>query len=191
LFVVNANLGGTKSNYYVDQNMSYEISSMTRDGLLRASLYLDYENKAESNAWPGGPYTNYVRVLTQDGSKLTGAKIIFSEKEEEDVFDKVLTSKVGKYTSFETNFQLPPKSSVRLVLNYDLPVNLSLSKDAGLYSLIWQKQAGTSDDKFSFKFTHPFGSVIKEFSKDLNYTDGSLISEGTFVRDIEYYVYFK
>jgi len=191
LFVVDANLGGNKSNYFVDKCMTYEINSMTRDGLLRASLYIDYKNNAESDAWPGGSYTDYVRVLTQNGSKLTGAKTIFNNSNEEDIFDKVLTSKVGKYTSFEIDFKLPPKSSVRLVFNYDLPVDLSLTKDDGMYSLFWQKQAGTSDDAFSFKFTPPFGSVVEKISDGLNFSEGSFVAEGILTKDTEYSIDFK
>lgn len=75
LFVVNSNLGGTKANYFVENKMNYTVSSLTRDGLLRAKLTLDYKHTGDSYAWPGGPYTNYVRIYTKTGTKLTGATL--------------------------------------------------------------------------------------------------------------------
>ena len=188
LFVVNANLGGTKSNYYVENKMIYEVNSMTRDGLLRANLYLDYKNNAEDAAWPGGPYTDYVRAITQKGSKLTGAKIIYGDGEEQDIFEDAVISEVGKYTSFETNFKLDPKESLRVVFNYDLPENLSITKDSGNYSLLWQKQAGTSKDEFNFIFNLPFGSVLESKSDNLEYLDGVIKNAGNIERDIYYEV---
>ncbi len=83
LYVVNANLGGTKSNYYVKNSMNYAVWAKTSDGLLRGELELTYENTQKDASWPGGPYTNYVRVLVQDGSKLTGAFLMGGQQEAE------------------------------------------------------------------------------------------------------------
>ncbi|HPD74093.1 MAG TPA: NAD-dependent epimerase/dehydratase family protein [bacterium] len=191
LYVVNANLGGTKSNYYVENKMTYEINSMTRDGLLRANLYLDYKNNAENDAWPGGPYTDYVRVLVKDGSKLTGAKIINNTGEETDIFKDVVVSKVGVYSSFETSFKLLPKESIRLVISYDLPQKASITKEGSSYSLYWQKQPGTGKDNYSFIFNPPFGSVTQNLSNNLQVDGTSIKSSGILIKDMEYYISFK
>ena len=191
LYVVNANLGGTKSNYYVENKMTYEVNSMTRDGLLRANLYLDYKNNAENDSWPGGPYTDYVRVLVQDGSKLTGGKIINNAGGEIDIFEDLVVSKVGDYTSFETNFKLLPKESIRLVISYDLPQNVSVAKGSSSYTLYWQKQPGTSNDGYSFIFNPPFGSVIENFSDNLQIDGNSIKSSGILSKDLEYSISLK
>lgn len=186
LSVINANLGGTKSNYYVENKMMYEVNSMTRDGLLRANLYLDYKNNAEDASWPGGPYTDYVRVLTQKGSRLTGAKAIYSNGEERDIYEDIVVSDIGRYTSFGTSFKIGPTESVRIILNYDLSSSLAITKDSGDYSLLWQKQSGTSDDEYTFVFNPPFGSVLKSKSDSLKYVDGVLGGSGIFREDIRY-----
>ena len=191
LLVNNANLGGTKANYYVKNKMTYEINSMTRDGLLRANLYLDYSNTAETVAWPGGPYTDYVRVLTRSGSKLTGAKIAYDGGVEQDIFKDVVISKVGNKNSFETSFKLDPKSSVRLILSYDLSEDLSVTKNSGKYNLYWQKQSGTFGDEYHFTFNPPFGSIVEGKSDSLGIVGDSLKSNGVFERDLNYYIYLK
>jgi hypothetical protein len=184
LFVVNANLGGTKANYYVKNKMTYEVSSLTRDGLLRANLYLDYKHTADNNAWPGGPYTDYVRAVTQNGSKLTGAKISYNGGIESDIYSEILISKEGVYNSFETSFKINPGESVRIILSYDLPVNLSITKDQNQYNLFWQKQAGTGFDDYAFSFAPPFGTIVEAKSSFLKETDKMLEDKGIFQKDL-------
>lgn len=174
LYVVNANVGGTKSNYYVKNGINYVVSSKTSDGVLRGELELTYENTQKNADWPGGPYKNYVRVLVQDGSKLTGAFLMggqeatLLEKPSDvmgaangvNIFDKVIITKVGKYTSFEYTIVVNPQEKVSLIFNYDLPASLSAKKDGNKYSLVWQKQPGTQNDAIRFMFVSPFGTKI-------------------------------
>lgn len=175
LYVVNANMGGTKANYFVKNEMNYQILSDTRDGLLRGVLTLKYTHTGESDAWPGGPYKDYLRVLTQSGSKLTGAKIKLDGKEAVDLFKEIVIAKVGNYNSFETSFVLNPKEVAEVTFYYDLPQNLSLSAENQKYNLYWQKQPGTEGDKINFGFTAPTGlkAAISPFENVLN-TDQKL-----------------
>ena len=176
LYIVNANVGGTKSNYYVKNSMNYAVSSKTSDGVLRGELELIYENTQKDASWPGGPYKNYVRVLVADGSKLTGAFLMggreaaLIEKPSDvmgaangaNIFDKVVITKVGKYTSFEYPIVVNPQEKVSLIFSYDLPASLSATKDNNKYSLIWQKQPGTQNDAIRFMFASPFGTKINQ-----------------------------
>lgn len=184
LYVVNSNIGGTKSNYYVKNQMTYAVSSKTRDGVLRAELELSYEHTQKDNSWPGGPYVNYVRVLTQEGTKLTGAFVLGGRHEKQvlaknkenlssnespvlgasegvSVYEEVAISKVGKYTSYEYKITIYPQEKVKFILTYDLPQNLTAQKDlVNKYRLTWQKQPGTQNDNFKFMFSGPFGTKI-------------------------------
>ena len=188
LFVVDSNLGGTKANYYVKKKMDYQISSLTRDGLLRATLKLEYTHTGKDTAWPGGPYTDYLRVLTQKGAKLTAATIKFDDSAEEDIFKKVATSTQGKYTSFESSFVLQPQGKVVLTISYDLNPELSLSKGGNNYQLYWQKQAGTQNDEFYFAMNKAFGFVVTETSPDITQTLERLEARGTLIMDKSLYV---
>ncbi len=175
LNVVNSNLGGTKANYYVKNTLDYKVSSKTRDGLLRGELTLTYKHTGQSDAWPGGSYTDYVRVLTQTGSKLTGAKLTYTKadgtSQTTDILEKMVIAKVDNYNSFETDFKLEPKDTVILKVGYDVPTNLSLTADNKYYSLYWQKQPGTQDDGVSFSFVPPLGLKITQTSVNGTYTN--------------------
>jgi len=188
LSVINANLGGTKANYYVENDLDYVITSKTRDGLLRAELTLNYEHNGEDESWPGGPYTNYVRILTQKGAKLTGATITYDQTIEEDIFEDIVISQVEPYTSFETSFVLKPSSQLKLQIFYDLPANLSITKDNMSYDLIWQKQPGTHNDDYYYSFSVPFGMEYMSGSENIEVSDGKVGSSGKLNKDLEVFV---
>ncbi len=215
LYVVNSNMSGNKANYFVEEKMDYQVASLTRDGVLRGKVTVEYKHNGKDYAWPGGEYRNYVRILTQNGSKLTGArievykngKLVEVEKENltqlqgntttaannsnvnaqpadpfslagltkeqllvytplaknpADVFENAVITKEGRYTSFGFLLRVRPMETVKLVVEYDLPTQLSITKDTKAYSLFWQKQPGTQDDPFNFKFDAPFGRSIKD-----------------------------
>lgn len=185
LSVINANLGGTKANYYVENDLDYVVTSKTRDGLLRGELTLNYEHTGEDESWPGGPYTNYVRVLVQKGAKLTGATLTYDQTLEEDIFENIIISEVSPYTSFETSFKLEPQSQAKLTIYYDLPQNLSITKENNTYSLYWQKQAGTHDDDFLYSFDVPFGMKYVSGNSFLEVSEDKIGTTGKFNKDIE------
>ena len=187
--IVNANLGGTKANYYVEERYDYKVTSDTRDGLLRGELTATYTHNGQDSAWPGGPYTNYVRVLTQTGTKLTGAKITYVKTNTTvDIFEDVIIDEVENYVSYETSFILQPQEEVILVLTYDLSANLSLTDHNNSYSLYWQKQSGTKADPYNFIFDYPFGMQVKTNSPGLNVNNDLISLEGVLNNDLDIFV---
>lgn len=164
LMIVNSNLGGTKANYFVENSYDYSVTSDTRDGLLRGHLVLNYKHDGLDNAWPGGPYTNYLRIYVPRGVLLTGATQSFDNSIPEDILENVVSYPENEYTVFATSFVLEPQQTLRLSLDYDLPELLSFNKESKEYSLYWQKQPGTVDDVLRFDFKGPFGTEIISYS---------------------------
>ena len=192
LYVVNSNLGGTKANYFVENNMEYEIQSKTRDGLLRAELTLTYNHTGENEAWPGGPYTNYVRVLTQNGTKLNAVNLIDEEGNVTNILDQAVIDKVEGYNSFESSFILQPQRSVKLVYLYDLPTALAINSETQDYKLYWQKQPGTISDPYIFNFTTPFGTEITQVQpNNAAVQENNATFEGNLLKDAEFEIKFK
>lgn len=177
LYVVNANVGGTKANYYVQNQMEYTVTSQTRDGLLRGVLTLTYNHTGTDNAWPGGPYKDYVRVLTQEGSNLTGATLNTGE-ETKNIFEELVISKIDKYNTFETLLELQPQETAVLTFYYDLPQQLSITALNREYNLYWQKQPGTRGDTIILRFDPPFG--LKANGHDQITTEAELTTDRAF-----------
>lgn len=185
LKVVNSNLGGNKVNYLTENKYKYEVLSMTRDGVLRARLTLNYINNAKDKAWPYGSFTNYVKVLTSQGTKLTGAKVVSSEGEI-NIFSQIVQGKEGQYPTFETSIIIEPQSSKQLVIEYDLPLNQTITKSNTKYDFYWQKQSGEKST-FEFSFALPYGMDLKQaFSSSANFEkEGIIFSNGILDRDFK------
>jgi hypothetical protein len=191
LYIVDSNLGGTKANYYVTEKADYTINSVTRDGLLRAELTITYTHTGTDSSWPSGPYTDYVRVITQKGTKLTDAKILDSDGKEINIFKEVVINEVAGLPSYETAFKLEPSKNITLKFMYDLPESMIITMQNKKYTLLWQRQAGTPDNEISFTFKAPFGVKPEVYSQDLKVVDDSAILKTNLDRDKELYLGLK
>ena len=193
LKIVNSNYGGNKVNYVTQNKYKYDVKSMTRDGVLRGVLTIEYKNNAKNNAWPYGNFVNYVKVLTQNGSKLTNAKIVSSDGKEVSILNNVILGSESMYQTFETSISIEPNDLKTLVLEYDLPQELTIIKGKNTkYSLLWQKQAG-EEDSYLFSFSPLYGFNPDEFSsnKSLSQSDGNFVSSGTLSSNFKFNIGLK
>lgn len=182
LKIVNSNYGGNKVNYNTQNNYKYEVKSMTRDGVLRGILTLEYKNNAKDKAWPNGSFVNYIKVLTQTGSKLTAARIIDQTGKETGIFNSILLGTEGPYQTFETSLTIEPLETKKLILEYDLPDSIKIDKNKNTsYSLIWQKQSGEKN-KAQFEFTPLNGFV----GQNLRSTYPITQSDNVFISSFEH-----
>ncbi len=163
LMVVDANVGATKANYYVKRNLSYAVKNVDRQGTWQGILKINYVHGAASNAWPGGAYKNYLRVYVPQGSVLKKV-----ERSSEGVDTKALDitkgideTQGGGKTVWGTVFTLNAGKSLSLIFTYNLPTDEGLLK-ADSYSLLVQKQSGTTADLLTVDFLKPFGREVDE-----------------------------
>ena len=59
-YLVEANLGVNKANYFVNRGIE-EVTEISETALNR-TIKVNYENTAKNSNWPGGDYKNYVRI---------------------------------------------------------------------------------------------------------------------------------
>ena len=159
LMIVDANVGSNKSNYFVDRSIDYRIEKNNREDEYLAELRINYKHAGTSNAWPGGPYKNYLRVYTPKKSSLL--KVLLSSSgtdASEDITDQTeISDELGK-TSFATTITVETGQSISLLFTYVLPQNTSAA--ISKYKLTVQKQPGIKDESFTLKFRLPFGSTF-------------------------------
>ena len=60
LYIVEANLGVNKANYFLYRNIE-QVVEISNSSVARV-IKINYQNTAKSSNWPGGDYKNYVRV---------------------------------------------------------------------------------------------------------------------------------
>lgn len=138
--IVDANLGGRKSNLYVTHevidNIKIEESKVIHE------MTITYKNPKSHDGWLNSVLPNYMRVYVPKGARLissSGADIGVSEDLDKTVF--------GGF------FELRPEGVVKITLNYEVP------KVSGeRYALLIQKQQG----KPTFRYTINLGRRTQE-----------------------------
>ncbi len=142
-----ANFGGSKSNLFVDQNVTHEYS-MSKDGIITKTVTVNYKNthkpsncnlEAENALCLNAPWRNWFRVYVPKGSKLidsSGSEVKMSTYEE-----------FGK-TVYEGFLTVRPLGIARLTISYSLPFKLEKGSDL---PLMIQKQPGTEGDEYTIR----------------------------------------
>jgi hypothetical protein len=186
LAVVNANLGGGKSDLFISQNINLQ-SQINEDGTISNHLFITREHKGNlaSDWWYKVPNQSYIRVFTPIGAQLEN----FSGGLEKNIKKRTDYSK-GSYVSDPTVQEI--ESTKQEFLNYpDLTgftenekntfatwvktdpgrkSDLSLSyterlpavpKSGSTYRFVFEKQSGVNGD-YKFQLSAPIGFRWKE-----------------------------
>jgi hypothetical protein len=150
LHINDNNYAGGKSNLYVDQTVTQEISK--ENGAIKKKLTVEYKNPQPFNIWLNGINRDYVRIYVPKGAKLLSSK--GSE-------DPVKTSEDLGKTVFEAFVVTRPQNSRKLELVYTIHYNPS-----GDYQMLIQKQPGAKDE---FHYIIKYGNATKQdFHLDLD-----------------------
>ncbi len=142
--LVDTNLGGAKSNLFIDQAVHHTVSA-PQNGVVEHRVELEYKNPHKPdncNLEAGelclnGTFQDWVRVYLPKDATLVEA-LGFDEgtiDEKEDLDLHVI----------EGEFKLHPLSNAKIVITYTVPYN-----DAETYRLDLQKQAGTDNFEHTF-----------------------------------------
>ncbi len=168
LYTVDANLGATKSNYFVERKQKLEILNIDRQGTIENTLTLTYIHTGKNNTWPGGPYDNYLRILVPKGSWLKRATKTTNAQDQkgENITDQIVTGGEAGKTTFETFFTLNAGQSTTLTFTYRVPDSVYKPLSTTEYSLYVQKQPGTAKDSFHLEFVIPFGKNVTAVPED-------------------------
>lgn len=146
LHVNDANLGGAKSNMFVQQSVKQEYEKQG-DGSLVKTVTITYKNPAANS--PGcnlergglclnGPMLNWLRVYVPKGSELIDLK--GSE-------DKAVVSEAYGKTYFEGFLTIKPQGTAQVVIKYKLP--FKVEKNSKDLKLLIQKQPGTDANEYT------------------------------------------
>lgn len=148
LHINDANFAGGKSNLYVDQKVTQEIT-IQKDGTVKKKITIEYKNDQPFGIWLNGINRDYVRFYVPKGSKLISSK--GSE-------DTVNTTEDLDKTVFEAFVQVRPQNLRRLEIEYTIPY-----EPKGQYKLMVQKQPGAKDFQYVIKVN---GSTKADFKLD-------------------------
>ena len=142
LTIVDANLGGRKSNLYVTQEVEDKIS--VSGDKIRHELVITYKNPQKHDGWLNSVLPNYMRVYVPKGSKLIDGSGVIGDIETAEDLGKAV---------FQGFFELRPEGVVKVNLTYEVP-----KKGEG-YRYLIQQQPGKLPGHYSIKF----GGQTEEF----------------------------
>ncbi len=137
LAIVNANLGGAKSNLFINYDLKQTVSA-PENGQITKTIEITYKNSRKGdncNLEAGllclnARLNDWTRIYVPAGSKLVEGKGFIKELTQYDE---------AGFTVFDGNFNLEPMSSAKLVVTYTVPYS-----DATTYKTTVWKQGGIS-----------------------------------------------
>ncbi|MEK7514060.1 MAG: DUF4012 domain-containing protein [Patescibacteria group bacterium] len=149
-YVVEANLGINKANYFLTRNIKHQLTILKTKDIL-VSTTIDYNNQSPADAWPGGVYRSYVRDYFPAGSQLISVKV--GE-------EKLNLSTLDKETVNDKNIigfpvTVPVKDSLSVEITYRLPQALNLVNSQGRLAIVIPKQPGTLKDGLEVILNYP------------------------------------
>lgn len=185
LYVVEANLGVNKANYFLYRSIdqTIDIGNQTIGRVVKIS----YENTAKNNSWPGGDYKNYVRMYIPSSANLAevsvtdmeanGVKTIFSGESLD-----VSTSRGKKEIGF---LVVVPAGKKRMVeVRYVDQVDLS-KKEKFSYLHYIQRQPGYGDTGLVSLVTLPTGWQVNQVEPAASMVGEKLLFNQKLDRDIK------
>ncbi len=143
LHVNNANLGGAKSNFYVDESVNQEIS-VDGNGNVNKKVTLSYKHNESAdncNLEAGqlclsGILRSYFRVYVPAGS-------VLNEDNSRGSMVKITNGEDLGKTYFEGFYELRPQSQVKIELEFTIPYKPA----NGEYDILIQKQPGVKTNQ--------------------------------------------
>jgi len=190
LFIVEANVGIDKANYFVKRKIDQQIS-LDNQGRVKEKLEITYENQSPSENWPAGRYKNYLRVYLPRGARVTS--ILTSDPVNPGLWLPLdtrfldISEEHGK-SVFGILVEVPIKSEKKIEISYDLPVSLDLSKKLGSYLLMIQKQPGVYPSPYSLTVNYPANFIPLRVIPSAVVNEGKLLITGKLDRDLIFQV---
>lgn len=185
LYVVEANLGVNKANYFIYRKME-EVVEISENMIGRV-VKINYENTAKNSNWPGGDYKNYVRlyvpaevnlaeVSVEDGNK-GGNKRVYGSNEL-----KIKT--VGNKKEIGFLVVVPVGQRRTVEVRYSSGMDMGTTGKFSYLNYI-QKQSGFGDTGLVVLVAMPSGWQPLQVQPAASVVDGKLLFNMKLNKDIK------
>lgn len=150
-YLVEANLGINKANYFLKRNIKQQLTILKNKEILAVTT-ITYDNQSPADAWPGGIYRTYLRDYIPQNSKLISVKVGDSKLD----IDKDIDLKaVNQKTILGFPVTVPVKNTLDVEITYRLPEPLNLKNNQGRLALVIPKQPGIINDTVEAIVNYP------------------------------------
>jgi len=179
LFLVEANVGVNKSNYFLKRSLEQTVK-IGQDGKVSERLIINYENQSPSEIFPAGRYKNYLRIYVPKGSTLGECKIDSEEC-------KIDLTEEHQRTVFGFLVEVPVGEKQKVEISYNLPETFA----GGEYVSLFQKQSGSARDNLSLSISYPKNLTLMETQPSALTGTGIIIYNTNLSRDLVFRLNFS
>ena len=172
LAVVEANVGGAKTDAVIERNLTLH-SSVDENGNVRHALTYrrNHRGDARSEPWYNAPSTTYLQLLVPWGSRITRTEggeerrmvplVDYRRYEvDQDLYTLEHADAVFGKTIFRQWLTLSPGETQQFKADYFVP-NVVRAADGGRYTLVYEKQSGI-DAPLAITVEAPPGYIWEE-----------------------------
>jgi len=149
-YLVEANLGINKANYFLTRNIKHNLTILKTRQILVTST-ITYHNQSPADAWPGGTYRSYVRDYLPENATLISVKSAENKLSAQTIDQEVINHKL--VIGFPVT--VPVKQSLDIEITYRLEDPFKLVNNLGRLSIVIPKQPGTLSDSIEVIVNHP------------------------------------
>jgi len=158
LFIVEANVGVNKANYFLKRQIDQQITFL-KDLSNQQKITIDYDNQSPSQSWPAGDYKAYIRLYVPEQTKLKNLTIK-NPGRNENILDQpeIQESEEQGKKVIGFYFVVPVGEKRQLSLKLKDSRQLPFQKgDSSIssYRLYWQKQSGAHSDPITVQVDYP------------------------------------
>lgn len=151
LSIVSSNVGGNKSNFWVDRVAEYSIF-VDRNNHLKVKLTVTFTHRGQNETWPNGDYKDYLRLYVPKGIELSESTGFTGEAETYEESGKTVIAGL---------VEVPIQSSKHLTVTYSLPESIRLTGDSP-YTLVIEGQPGIEPEPMIVRLGLPFHLELRD-----------------------------
>lgn len=161
-YLVDANMGVNKVNYFMKRNMIREIA-VGESGSVKETITVSYQNTSVSDTGGGGNYRNYLRVYIPSDSALTSVSIdgqpVHNKPEQTKTPAQLPYTKtepsIGNLSGIGIAFDVPASSEHRLVVSYERKKPLTFIGGKSSMMVFTQRQPGSINTTIQTTVSYP------------------------------------
>lgn len=182
-YIVEANLGVNKANYFIYRNIEREVNIEEKQ--VKNRVRINYENTAKSNAWPGGDYKNYLRVYVPREIRVEEVTIGAGGSKKVVAGEELVIKEVGGRK--EVGFLVVVESGKKMVVELKFSQEIDLSGvNKFSYLSMAQRQSGFGEPEMVTLINLPQNWQIVAVEPAADVVGGKLLFKNKFDRDLRF-----
>ncbi len=168
LWSVDTNVGANKANFFVKKRIVQRLG--VSDEQVNHSLRIVWENNAQTQSWPAGPYKNYWRLYLPDSVLLQEA-FLENNAGQREAINLMTGQEMGKKV-WSYLVEVPINSQVALEVNYQIKNQFDQNRKRLVFLI--QKQAGASWGEDIMLISYPTDWLPLVVSPEGEISDGAI-----------------